>query len=99
MSIEEIKLLIGLIAEGVALVGTIIAFGKNLLNKIKEAKLKTFVEEAMIQVESLAISGELKKTKVLEEVCKKFGESKEIYEKAGKYIEECIYFSKKINNK
>lgn len=99
MSMNEIYLLLGLIAEGVALVGTIVAFGKKIYNYLKDKKLKQLVEEAMADVEVLAISGDLKKVKVLERVTAVFGEGKGIYEKASSYIEECIEFSKKINHK
>jgi len=99
MSMNEIYLLLGLIAEGVALVGTIVAFGKKIYNYLKDKKLKQLVEEAMADVEVLAISGDLKKVKVLEKVTAVFGEGKGIYDKASAYIEECIEFSKKINHK
>jgi len=99
MSMNEIYLLLGLIAEGVALVGTIVAFGKKIYKRIKELKMEKLIEEAMADVEVLAISGELKKMKVLERVTAVFGEGKEIYDKASAYIEECIEFSKKINHK
>ena len=99
MSVQELSLLIGLIAEGVALVGTIVAFAKKVIKSIKETKLKQLIEETMADVEVLAVSGDIKKTKVLERVVKVYGESAEIYKKASDYIEECIEFSKKINHK
>jgi len=99
MTMNEIYLLLGLIAEGVALVGTIVAFGRKIYKRIKELKIEKFVEEAMADVEVLAISGDLKKLKVLERVTAVFGEGKDIYEKASSYIEDCIEFSKKINHK
>lgn len=99
MTVQEISMLVGLIAEGVALVGTIIAFGKKLYKRIKEIKMEKLIEEAMADVEVLAVSGDVKKMKVLERVIAVFGEGKDIKEKADKYIEECIEFSKKINHK
>lgn len=99
MSIAEISELAGLITTGLGLIGMAIAYIKKVRKVIKEAKIKQLVEETMADVEVLAISGDLKKMKVLERVVAVFGEGADIYKKASDYIEECIEFSKKINNK
>lgn len=99
MSIEEIKLLIGLITEGLALIASIVIFGRKLYNSLRDKKLKAFIKEAMVEVEKNGLAGAIKKMQVLEKVAEKFGEGKAIYEKADKYIEDCIDFSKKVNNK
>lgn len=99
MSIAEITELVGLISTGLGLIGMIVAYVKKTIKELKEKKLKELIEQLMADVEVLAISGDLKKSKVLAEVQAKFGEGKDIYEKASAYIEECIEFSKKINHK
>ena len=100
MSIEEISLLIGLIASGLGLIATIIGWVKTAITQIKEKKLQKLIEEKMIEAEGKNLNGKEKKIYVVAQVidyCKDY--SKEMTDKISAYIEECIDFSKKVNAK
>lgn len=99
MSIAEISELVGLITTGLGLICMVIAYIKKVHKLVKEKKLKQLIEETMADVEVLAVSGDIKKMKVLGKVVELYGESADIYKFADNYIEECIEFSKKINHK
>ena len=99
MSIAEISELVGLIATGLGLVAMVVAYVKKIVSDIKTKKLHAFIEEKMIEAENKDISGTMKLAYVLNELCGEYGgDYKKIETKAKEYIEECIYFSKQINN-
>ena len=51
MTIAEISELVGLIATGLALCGTIFAYVKKVVKDIKDKKLKALVEKYMAEAE------------------------------------------------
>ena len=100
MNIEEISLLIGLIASGLGLIASIIGWVRTAVNYIKEKKLQKLVEEKMVEAESKNLNGQEKKLYVVSQVIDLFKDySKGMTEKVSAYIEECIDFSKKVNAK
>ena len=100
MSITELAELIGLISAGVALLATIFGWVRTIINNIKDKKFKALVEEYMAEAEEKFTDGLTKKTYVIEKVIEHYGKDvKDIKDKASDYIEKCIDFSKKVNNK
>jgi len=96
MSIAEISELVGLI-------GTLIAFIVSVIGWFKEkkwTKIKSFIEEKMIEAEKQELSGSNKLKYVLLACKEEYGKTFERLESSIRgYIEECINFSKKINHK
>ena len=103
MSLQEIELLVSLIATGVGLLATAISFIIKVIKDIKEKKLQKLIEQLMIEAEKIGMSGKEKKKYVIDGVLE-YGKAyyfnaKTIVEKVSVYIEECIAFSKQINSK
>lgn len=100
MTIQEISLLVSLIATGLGLLGTIFAYIKRIVKDIKTKKLHAFIEREMAKAESEGnLNGATKLLYVLNSLYTEYGrEYAHIEEEAKKYIEECIDFSKKINS-
>ena len=100
MTILEISELVGLIATGLGLVATIVAYVKKIISDIKTKKLYAFLDQKIIEAESKNISGVLKLSWVIQELYGEYGkDANDIVEQAKAYIEECIDFSKKVNSK
>lgn len=103
MTLQEIYLLVGLIATGVGLIGTIIGFVIKIVNDVKQKKLQKLIEQLMIEAEKTGMSGEEKKKYVIDGVIEYgkqyFVSAKDIVVKVSAYIEECIAFSKNVNAK
>lgn len=103
MSVAEISELVGLIATGLGLVAAIIGWVRTLILNLREKKLEKYVEELMIEAEQSQLTGDLKREYVLTGIIKYAkiigGNLNTLIDKASKYIEECIAFSKKINSK
>lgn len=99
MTVEEISLLVGLIATGVSLLGSII----KIIKDIKENSLKKLIEKLMVEAEKQNLTGDEKKNYVVngvKEYAKKYAIlGKDLFTKVSNYIEECIDFSKNINAK
>ena len=96
MSVAVISELVGLIITGVGLVFSIIKWVKEL----KEKDLKKIIEDEMVKAEEMGMSGEQKLKCVITVLYEIYGKGfKKHEEKAKAYIEECVAFSKKINNK
>lgn len=96
MSIAEISELVGLITTAVAFIVSIIGWFKER----KWNKVKSFIEEKMIEAEKQELSGTNKLKYVLLACKEEYGKVFEHLEsKVRAYIEECIQFSKKINHK
>ena len=97
MSLAEIIELISLIFTGIGLVIAIYKW----IKEIKDKDLKAIIEILMIEAEKTGLDGKAKREYVLEGLKKEYlGDSfKKIEKDASAYIEECISFSKKINNK
>ena len=96
MTIAEISELIGLIITGVGLIFTLVKWIKEL----KDKKLKELIEKYMIEAEKSGQSGVAKKTFVIASVIQELKISSQgKIDSISKYIEDCIDFSKKINNK
>lgn len=96
MSITEITELILLISAGLGLVVSVF----NWVKELKTSKLKTFIEEKMVEAESRGLSGEEKLKYVLDCSYEKYGKSFiKLEQSIINYIDECIEFSKKINYK
>ena len=100
MSIAEISELIGLIATGAGLIVAIIGWVKTIIKNIKEKKLEQLVKQFMAEAEVKYTDGKERKAYVVMKVTEYFkNNSAEMVDKIGNYVEECIDFSKKVNNK
>ena len=103
MSVVEISELVGLITTGLGLVAAIVGWVRTLILNIRDKKLQKYVEQLMIEAEATNLVGEQKKDYVLTgllQYAKEIGGNlNTLIDKASKYIEECIDFSKKINAK
>ena len=102
MTISEIVELIGLIATGLGLIASIIAYVSKIVKDIKEKKLKARIEQYMAEAEQSPAchSGAEKLMYVLRSLYSDYGKDYEkIEEEAKAYIEECVKFSKEINYK
>ena len=101
MTITEISELVGLIATGFGLIVSIFVYVRRVFKDIKEKKLKAFIEEKIIEAEKRSdLNGSQKLVYVLSCLYEEYGkEYDKIIDNSKEYIEECIEFSKKVNNK
>lgn len=101
MNVAQISELVGLITALLGLIGMVVAYVRKVYKTIKEKNLKTFIEEQMIIAENTNLTGKEKWLMVVSAVEERYGlkEFVKIEKQAKDYIEECIEFSKKINNK
>lgn len=103
MTITEISELVGLIAVGLGLIGSIVGWVSTLVKNIREKKLQKYVEMLMVEAEKSNLTGDQKREYVLTGLlhyAKELGGNlNAIIDKASAYIEDCIDFSKKINAK
>ena len=96
MSAGEIIELIGLVMTGIGLIGSLIAW----IKEVKEKHFKELVEKKMEEAEQLALSNVEKKLWVIKEVGLELHNlSKDLQEKVASYIEECIDFKNKLTGK
>lgn len=100
MTMLEISELVGLVATSIGLIASIIGWVNSVRKKLKDKKLKTRIEELMIEIEGSQLSGIEKKQYVLMQLLKEYkGNLDEITRQASDYIEQLIAFSKKVNHK
>lgn len=102
MTITEIAELVGLIATGLGLIASVVAYVRKVVKDIKEKRLQALIEKYMAEAEKSPAckNGAEKLMYVLHSLYSDYGKEYEKIEgQAKSYIEECIKFSKEINCK